>query len=136
MYERMLNKQVIPTFEEMVTYCGDNVGWFTSLNEWLSHKYVTEQEIVFPYGNHYGWCIAHKKKKRLLCNIFPEDNSFTVMMRLSNKQFESVYENTQKYTQKYIDNKYPCNDGGWIHFRITCKEHLDDIEKLLTVKCS
>lgn len=58
------------------------------------------------------------------------------MMRLTNKQFEMVYECLKKYTQEYIDNKYPCNDGGWIHYRITCKEHFEDIQKLLDVKCS
>ena len=38
-------------------------------------------------------------------------------------------------TQEYIDNKYPCGDGGWIHYRVLCREHFDDIQKLLDVKC-
>lgn len=33
-----------------------------------------------------------------------------------------------------IDAKYPCGSGGWIHYRITNKEHLDDIMKLLELK--
>lgn len=136
MYERMLNKQVVPDIEEMSAYCGENAELFALLNEWLGNKYNTEQKIVFPYGNNYGWGIAHKKKKKLLCNIFAENGSFTVMMRLSDRQYESVYEDMQKYTQEYIDNKYPCGDGGWIHYRVICKEHFDDIKKLLDVKCS
>lgn len=136
MYERMLNKQVTPSIEEMTVYCGENAALFTSLNNWLSETYDTEQDIVFPYGNKYGWGVAHKKKKKLVCNIFAENNSFTVMLRLSDKQFESEYNNLQKYAQKYIDEKYPCGDGGWIHYRVTCKENLDDIEKLLAVKCT
>lgn len=64
MYERMLNKQVAPSFEDMAAYCGENAELFTLLNEWL------------------------------------------------------------------------CGDGGWIHYRVTCKEHFDDIKKLLAVKCS
>ena len=35
--------------------------------------------------------------------------------RMLNKQFKSIYEELQEYTQKYIDKKYPCGDGGWIH---------------------
>lgn len=136
MYERMLNKQVVPSIEEMSAYCGENAELFALLNEWLGNKYNTEQKIVFPYGNNYGWGIAHKKKKKLLCNIFAENGSFTVMMRLSDRQYESVYEDMQKYTQEYIDSKYPCGDGGWIHYRVICKEHFDDIKKLLDVKCS
>ena len=134
MYDRMLNKQEMPTKEEMAVYCGDTAEFFVSLNQWLSETYGTEQKAVYPYGNHYGWGIAHRKKTKLMCNIFAEDNAFTVMMRLSDKQFESVYGEVQKYTQECIDRKYPCGDGGWIHYRITCKENYDDVLRLLAVK--
>ncbi len=136
MYERMLNKHTAPDVEEMTAYCGQSGELFTLLNNWLYDHYATEQKIVFPYGNQYGWGIAHKRKKKLVCNIFAENHSFTVMLRLSNRQFELAYGDVQEYTQKYIDKKYPCGDGGWIHYRVTSKEHLADIEKLLAVKCS
>lgn len=136
MYERMLNKQVEPTISQMTAFCGENAELFTLLNEWLSQTYGSAQKITFPYGNHYGWGIAHRKKQKLLCNIFAEDNAFTVMMRLSDKQFDSVYSQVRKYTQDFIDNRYSCGDGGWIQYRVTCREQFEDIQKLLCVKCS
>lgn len=136
MYERMLNKQEVPTVDEMTAYCGENAELFTLLNEWLSKSYETAQKVTFPYGNSYGWGINHNKKQKLICNIFAENNSFTVMIRLSNQQFKVVYEKVHEYAQKCIDNKYPCGEGGWLHYRITCKEHFDDIQKILTVKCT
>ena len=123
MYERMLDKKVTPTIADMTAFCGENAELFTLFNEWLSETYATVQKVVFPYGNHYGWGIAHRNKQKLLCNIFAEDNAFTVMVRLSDKQFEAVYNQVQKYTREYIDHRYPCGDGGWIQYRITCKEH-------------
>lgn len=136
MYERMLNKQMEPSIEEMTAFCGENAERFSSLNEWLESAFHTEQQVVFPYGNHYGWGVAHKIKGKLICNIFAEDNAFTVMMRLSDKQYQSVYEKLDKYTQKLIDYKYPCGDGGWIHYRVTSEEHFEDSKALLTVKCN
>lgn len=136
MYERMLDKQIMPSIKEMTAFCGENGERFSALNEWLESAYHTEQKVVFPYGNHYGWGVAHKIKRKLICNIFAEDNAFTVMMRLSNKQYQTVYEKLHKYTQEVIDNKYPCGDGGWIHYRVTSGEHLEDIRTLLSVKCS
>lgn len=136
MYERMLNKQVTPSIEEMTRFCGGNSEGFSLLNEWLISTFHTEKKVVFPYGNKYGWSVAHKKKNRLVCNIFAEDSAFTVMMQLSDKQYKTVYSQLQRYAQEYIDNKYPCGHGGWIHYRVTCKEHLDDIKTLLSVKCS
>ncbi len=136
MYERMLNKQAIPTIEEMTKFCGENSERFSLLNEWLTSTFNTEQKIVSPYGKKYGWGVAHKKKNKLICNVFAEDSAFTVMVRLSDKQYNTIYNRLEKYTQEYIDNKYPCGDGGWIHYRVTSKEHFDDIKILLSVKCS
>lgn len=136
MYERMLDKTKMPTMDELAAYCGNMAEFFTLLNEWLSETYETEQKIVFPYGNNYGWGISHKKRKKLLCNVFAEKDAFTVMVRLTNKQCEIMYGKLQEYTRNYIDNKYPCNDGGWIHYRVLGKKHLEDIQTLLSVKCS
>lgn len=135
MYERMLSKQEKPTVEEMTEYCGENSERFAMLNEWLTASFGTEQRQVFPYGNSYGWGIAHKVKSKLICNVFAENNSLTVMMRLSDKQWQGVYDRVQKYTQEHIDSRYPCGDGGWIHYRITSQEHFEDIKTLLAVKC-
>lgn len=136
MYERMLNKQIRPTIEEMTKYCKERSELFTLLNDWMATTFETEQTIVFPYGNSYGWGIAHRKKGKLICNVFAEDNAFTVMVRLSEEQCEKVYEQLQNYAKELIDNKYPCNDGGWIHYRIRCQEDLQDIQKILSVRCS
>lgn len=136
MYERMLNKQATPTMDEMTKFCGESSERFSLLNEWLTSTLYTEQKIVFPYGNKYGWGVAHRKKNKLICNVFAENNAFTVMMRLSDQQYQTIYNQLHKDTQEYIDNKYPCGDGGWIHYRVTCEEHFDDIKILLSVKCS
>ena len=51
------------------------------------------------------------------------------MMRLTNVQYESIYGELKKYTQEHIDNKYPCGEGGWIHYRVICQEHFEDIKR-------
>lgn len=71
-----------------------------------------------------------------MCNIFAEAGAFTVMLRLTNVQYEMIYGKMKKYTQEYIDNRYPCGDGGWIHYRVICREDYEDVKKLLEVKCS
>lgn len=133
MHERMLNKQIEPTISQMTEYCGGAAALFAALNSWLSEK-DTEMKIAFPYGNSYGWCAAHRKKKKLICNVFAEAGSFSVMMRLSDKQYQSVYQQLHEYSQECIDHRYPCGDGGWIHCRVTNAEQLEDIEKLLSIK--
>ena len=71
----------------MTAFCGENAELFSKINDWLTVDYDTEQKIVFPHGNSYGWGIAYRKKNKLICNVFAENNAFTVMVRLSDKQF-------------------------------------------------
>lgn len=78
--------------------------------------------------------VSHRKGKKLICDVFVEADAFTVMIRLSNEQYDKVYEYVQEDTKKLIDNKYPCGGGGWIHFRILSDEHLQDAKLLLSVK--
>lgn len=136
MYERMLDKQIRPTFDDMAAYCGKGMKLFVRINEWLSNVRHTTPEISFPYGNNYGWAVAHRKKKKLICNVFAENGSFTVMIRLSNNQFHMVYDQLEEETQACIDSRYPCGDGGWLHYRVTSEAHFCDIQKMLEMKCA
>ncbi len=134
MYGRMLNKREVPSIEDMAEYCGDTSDFFLSANQWLSETFGTEQKIVFPYGNKYGWAVAHRKNNKLICNIFAEDNAFTVMLRYTAKQFESLDKHVGSYAQDCIDNNYPCGEGGWINYRVLDVNGFDELRKLLTVK--
>lgn len=134
MYERMLNKEDVPTKDEMTGYCGVTSKLFLTLNEWLTTTFETEQKTVFPYGNNYGWGIAHKKKGKLICNIFAEKDAFNVMMRLSDKKFDSLFNDLSQYSKDIISNKFPCGDGGWIHYRVISEENCKDIMTLLAAK--
>ena len=132
----MLDKQTRPTFDDMAAYCGKGMELFVRVNDWLSNVCHTTQEISFPYGNNYGWAVAHRKKKKLICNVFAENGAFTVMIRLTNNQFHMVYDQMEKETQARIDGRYPCGDGGWLHYRVTSEAHLCDIQKMLEMKCA
>ena len=104
MYERMLEKQNKPTIEAMKAYCGEASSLFTILHSWLMQYSDITYDIVFPYGNHYGWGIAFRKKNKLICNIFPEKDAFTVMIRLTNQQFESIYDKNHIHKPILIKN--------------------------------
>lgn len=45
MYERMLDKQNKPAFDDMAAYCGKGMELFIRINEWLSDTCSTVQEI-------------------------------------------------------------------------------------------
>ena len=134
MYERMLDKQEEPTLEDMYAYCGGCAPLFVAINDFVAEMLQTEQSIRFPYGNKYGWCVSHHVKTKLICNVFAERDAFTVMLRLTDKQFHAVYEKVGSDMQRKIDERYPCGDGGWLHVRVTNQTTLQDVKELLRQK--
>lgn len=56
------------------------------------------------------------------------------MLRMTDPQFEEIYSEVTAYTKEYIDQRYPCGEGGWIHYRVISEQHLADAKKLLHCK--
>ena len=134
MYERMLNKSVRPTYEEMAEYCGKRREEFIAFNLFLSDALGTVSEIRFPYGNSYGWSVTHRYGRKLICDVFAEADAFNIMLRLSNKAFDNAYPSLGEYARQCVDAKYPCGDGGWLHYRVAEPEQLEDIKRLAALK--
>lgn len=131
MYGRMLDKNKKPTMDEFISYIGENGHLFIKLNEYLTSTLGLKALLRFPYGNHYGWGVKYSVKNKHICDVFAENNAFTVMIRLTDKQFQGVYSNVTDGTKKLIDNKYPCGEGGWIHLRVLTEN--SDLADVITI---
>lgn len=134
MYERMLDKQHKPTIDEFTAYCGECKYLFEKISDYLTNDLCADCLMRFPYGNSYGWGMKYFKKNKHYCDVFAEKDAFTVMLRLTSAQFQKVYDSVTNYTKAFIDKKYPCSDGGWIHYRVLTEQHLNDVKKLLQLK--
>lgn len=89
MHERMLDKQHQPTMDQFLEHCGKARELFQVLDAYLTDDLKTEKMLRFPYGNSYGWGMKYALKSKHICDVFAEKDAFTVMLRLSNKQFET-----------------------------------------------
>jgi len=73
MYERMLNKEIIPTEDSIKEFIGEkavkNMGL---LKKSLEKIIEINTELRFPYGNKYGWGykFTNGKKKHLFDLFF------------------------------------------------------------------
>lgn len=134
MFERMLDKKNQPSFEEMVAYTLKLSSSFKEINNYIKSKYETTTLIKFPYGNNYGWGVKHEVKTKHFCYVFPEVNSFTVMIRLLNKNINQIKDNLDDYSKLQIENMYPCGQGGWLHYRVISDENMNDLKKIINVK--
>lgn len=134
MYERMLDKLHRPAGEEFFAYCGGCRGLAEKADDYLLSECGCESLLRFPYGNSYGWSIKYFIKSRHICDLFAEKDAFTVMLRLSDAQFAKCYADLSDHAKELIDGKYPCGEGGWIHYRVLTEQQFNDIKMLLQLK--
>lgn len=134
MYERMLNKQQVPSFNEMISYCEDAGELWMNMDKYLKDTHEMKGCIRFPYGNKYGWSMKYSYKNKHICDIFAEKCAFMVLIRVTDDAIKSIYRELSDYAKNICDNKYPCGSGSWLNYRITNKEQLPDLMKIIGIK--
>jgi hypothetical protein len=139
MYERMLNKNIIPSENDIKEHIGkksfENIEL---IKRGLGKIFNINFELKFPFGNNYGWGYKFSDGKKHLFYLFFEKNSITIMLQIKGIKTEREIENYNKLSEEgknYWKNRYPCGEnGGWIHYRIINKKQLKDIENFLTIR--
>jgi hypothetical protein len=132
----MLDKQMVPLFDEMISYCGEAGKLWTGLDSYLKDKFEMKGCIRFPYGNKYGWSVKYSLKSKHICDVFAEKGAFMVLIRISDDGIQPIYDELSEYAKVVWDNKYPCGSGGWLNYRITDNEQLRDLMKIIEIKAN
>ena len=139
MYERLLNKNVVPVEAAIQEHLGQQ-GYkrLLTFENMLKTNYSLVRELKFPFGNNYGWSYKYSHKSSHLCHVFFEKDAFTVMLQIGDKQvplLENQLPSLLHKTQDVWQNRYPCGDsGGWVHYRVLADDELTDVLTLLTIR--
>lgn len=133
MYERMLDKSLSPSFEDLLAYSGESRPLWLELDAYLKALHA-QQTIRFPYGNKYGWSSKYSIKSKHVCDAFAENGAFSLHFRLSKSCIDLAYSELSDYAKAVCDEMYPCSEGGWLTYRVLTEEQLEDAKKLLALK--
>ena len=136
MYERMLNKHEVPSFDDLLSYSGKIGGLWIDLDQYLNDTFSAVRLIRFPYGNKYGWGAKYSQKGKHICDVFAENGAFTAHFHISNNAMEATGKDLSDYAISIWESKYPCGNGGWLHFRVLNNEQLYELKKILCAKMS
>ena len=139
MYERMLDKKVIPNTGDIQKYIGEKATQnIQKIKSELEKIFDIQMELKFPFGNNYGWGYKVSAASKHLFYLFFEKGSITVMLQMSGIKSEKdigKYNKLSEEGRRYWENRYPCGkNGGWIHYRIINKNHMKDIGIFLSIK--
>ncbi|HNB51959.1 MAG TPA: DUF3788 domain-containing protein [Anaerolineales bacterium] len=141
MHERMMDKSVQPSDEEMLNWIGYPIAeeWGT-LRQFLAETY----EIVPIFnagGKRYGWNLQYRLGGRPLCEMYPEHGSFTALVILGKAELEQALERLETFqaiVRQALTQSPRYHDGCWMYIRVsdpqTCQQDVRDIEELILIK--
>ena len=134
MYERMLDKQASPSFDDLLSYSGASAELWTDLDEYLRGEFSASRTIRFPYGKKYGWSAKYSVKSKHICDAFAENGAFAAHFRIANGAVMAIYGELADHAKSVCDNGYPCGEGCWLTFRVLDSGQLKDLKRIISAK--
>ena len=141
MHERMMDKSNQPSDEDMILWIGQPIaGAWTALRQFLVETYAI-LPVFNSGGQRYGWNLQHRIRGRPLCEMYPEQGSFTALVILGKVELEQAMQRIETFGQtvrKALTESPRYHDGCWMYIRVsdpvTCKNDVQDIEQLILIK--
>lgn len=141
MHERMMDKTTQPSDEDMINTIRQPIAdaW-TALRRFLVETYNVVP-IFDSGGKKYGWNLQHRAGGRPLCEMYPENGSFTALVVLGKRELEQALERIDTFgstVRRALVETPRYHDGCWMYIRVsdppTCQQDVQDIQKLVLIK--
>lgn len=137
-YSRLLNPEIIPDYNSLLKFIGNQQiksEWLNLLT-FVDNSYDLDKKILFG-GKKYGWAVQYKRSKKTIVTLFPERESFTVLLIFGKSELEKIYDNRALFSETMInkiDSTKQYHDGKWVWIRCTNKNLINDIIELIKIK--
>jgi hypothetical protein len=141
MHERMMDKSIQPSDQEMINWIGQPLA-----TEWVAlRRFLTETYDILPIfnsgGKRYGWNLQYRLGGRPLCEMYPEHGSFTALVILGKVELGQAMDRIEIFgstVQQALEGSPRYHDGCWMYIRVadsrTCHQDIQDIEELVLIK--
>jgi hypothetical protein len=141
MYERMMDKSIQPSDQDMINWIGQPIA-----EKWMAlRRFLTETYDILPIfnsgGKKYGWNLQYRIGGRPLCEMYPEHGSFTALVILGQVELGQAMDRIEIFgstVQQALTETPRYHDGCWMYIRVadprTCQQDIQDIEELILIK--
>jgi hypothetical protein len=135
MYERLSDKNNMPTIEDFILHIGLCKELFENIDLFITNELNAEKELGFSSDkNVRGWGVGFKSKSKFFGTIIAEKDAFTVVMRLTDEQIKKAHDEVLPYAQECLNNYQRTSNGGWVQYRVLNTEQLEDVKKILRIR--
>ena len=137
-HQRMVDRTLEPSNGDIITFIANTeaITTWKQLEEYLETHYDLLIETIY-YGDTYGWLVRYRKGKRTIVSLFPEKNSFSVLIVYGTKEIDTFAAQESQVLPAVVDlvhNTKKLHDGKWLWIRVTDSTYLEDLKKLIAIK--
>ena len=130
-------KGYCPTLEEIGAYVSNFV--FVQFCKEMKTKYNCNEKIEFSSCSwEYGWNVKFKKSGKTLCTIYPQENYFTVLVVVGQKEKEAVEALLQECTPELRDIYSQTKTGNgqkWLMIDLEDNDEMySDVFRLIDIR--
>jgi hypothetical protein len=134
--ERLLDGQRMPTDRSIAAILGKRRVLWADLRKYLADSYDHSPEMSFD-GPKYGWAIRYSRSGKTLVTLYPERESFTVLVVLGRNELEKAQQAASDLSKRVRDvmvKAKPRRDGRWLWIRPATKRDIESVKILLSAK--
>ena len=134
--ERFLNKNYQPSESDISTALGSSEELWIDIRKYIESNYDFSPELIF-FTKNYGWSVRYRKSKKTLCYLFPENDSFSLLIVLGSKeaeQIDSIKESLSQTVRRVFEDTEQFHDGRWMWIRVKEMSDIMSIKLLLAAK--
>ena len=137
-HQRMYDRTKTPTDQEIIEFIADAkaVKAWKKIQELIETRYDLLKEILY-YGDRYGWLVRYRKSRRTIVSLFPERNSFSVLIVYGKKENEKFIAQESDFSSEIVDifhNTEKLHDGKWLWIRVTEAAFIEHLLNLIAIK--
>ena len=136
LYQRMIDGNIRPTEDDMTKTVGEKSSLWLEIRKYVEEYYDFIPELIY-YGQKYGWTLRYRKSGKTLCSLFPEKDSFTVLVVLGKKEVEKTFSIIDMLNVEVLtlfENAEQKRDGRWLWIRVLLNADVESIKVLLNIK--
>ena len=137
-HSRLINPEILPDYKRILKFISNNKiesKWLDLLT-FVDKSYDFDKKTVFG-GKKYGWAVQYKRNKKTIVTLFPERESFTVLLIFGKSELEKIAANKALFSETIIDlidNTKQYHDGKWVWIKYQNGFVIDDIKELIQIK--
>lgn len=126
-------------FDEIRTYIHEPaLTWWQGINTFIQERYKVSPKVSYSQcSSQKGWNVKYQKSGKSLCTLYPEKESFIVLIVIKLELVDMIETMSTNYDPALLDivrTARPFNGTKWLMIRVDREAILKNVQELLVFK--